>query len=144
MAEVQRGRLRKSRAERMVFGVAGGLGDYLEVDPVLVRAGFVVLGFIGGLGLLAYIGFALLMPDTPEDETPPEAALENGATVEGQGPASLSEHRGRYVFGIILIGLGVILLIEQLGLLAWLDWGVFWSIVLILIGVAAITGRMKR
>ncbi len=144
MAEVQRRRLRKSRTDRMVFGVAGGLADYLEVDPVLVRAGFVVLCFIAGVGLLAYIGLALLMPDTPEGETPSETATASESTAEGQSPVTPSEHRGRYAFGIILIGLGAILLIEQLGLLRWLDWGVFWSIVLILIGVASVAGRMKR
>ncbi len=144
MAEVQRRRLRKSRAERMVFGVAGGLADYLEVDPVLVRVGFVVLCFIAGLGLLAYIGLALLMPDIPEGDTPPDAVSATGSITEGQDPVTPSERRGRYAFGIILIGLGVILLVEQLGLLRWLDWGVFWSIVLILIGVASIVGRIKR
>lgn len=143
MAGVSSGRLRKSRAERMVFGVAGGLGDYLEVDPVLVRAGFVVMCFIGGVGLLAYIGLALLMPDTPEGETPSEDAPESESTDDGQGPVAPLEHRGRYAFGIILIGLGAILLIQQLGLLRWLDWGVFWSIVLILIGVGSIAGRVR-
>ena len=41
MSSEQRGRLQKSSADRVLFGVAGGLAEYLNVDPVLIRAGFV-------------------------------------------------------------------------------------------------------
>jgi phage shock protein PspC (stress-responsive transcriptional regulator) len=55
-------RLRLSAGERMIGGVCGGLGEFLELDPVLFRAAFLVLAVIGGLGILLYLVLWLLIP----------------------------------------------------------------------------------
>lgn len=56
-------RLHRSRRDRMVAGVAGGLADYFDVDPTLVRIGFVVLTLVGGLAVPLYIAGWLLIPE---------------------------------------------------------------------------------
>jgi phage shock protein PspC (stress-responsive transcriptional regulator) len=48
--------------DRMIAGVCGGLGDYFDVDPVVVRLVFVVLTAAGGAGLLAYLILWIVMP----------------------------------------------------------------------------------
>lgn len=53
--------------DRKVAGVAGGLARYLDVDPVLLRVGFVVLAFFGGAGLLLYGALWLLLPEEGSD-----------------------------------------------------------------------------
>lgn len=58
-------RLCRSCAERKLAGVCGGLGEYSDVDPVLFRVLFVVLAFMGGLGILLYVAFWLAMPEAP-------------------------------------------------------------------------------
>lgn len=55
--------LRRSRSDRKVAGVAGGLGAYLGVDPVILRILFVVLAVFGGSGLLLYLAGWLLIPE---------------------------------------------------------------------------------
>ena len=55
-------RLRLSAGERMIGGVCGGRGEFLELDPVLFRAAFLVLAVVGGLGILLYLVLWLLMP----------------------------------------------------------------------------------
>jgi phage shock protein PspC (stress-responsive transcriptional regulator) len=55
-------RLRLSRSDRKIAGVCGGLGEFLDIDPVFFRAMFVVLTFIGGLGILLYIVLCLVIP----------------------------------------------------------------------------------
>ena len=55
-------RLRLSAQERMIGGVCGGLGEHFELDPILFRAAFLVLAFLGGLGILLYVVLWLLMP----------------------------------------------------------------------------------
>lgn len=55
-------RLRLSAKERMFGGVCGGLGEHFELDPILFRAAFLVLAFVGGLGILLYFVLWLLMP----------------------------------------------------------------------------------
>jgi phage shock protein C len=54
-------RLQKSR-NRLVLGVAGGIADYFNIDPVIVRAIFILLVFANGVGILIYILLSLLMP----------------------------------------------------------------------------------
>ena len=58
----QQKRLCKSSGNRQVFGVAGGMAEYLNIDPTLVRLAFVLLTLAGGPGLLLYIVLALVMP----------------------------------------------------------------------------------
>ncbi len=55
-------RLYKSRTDRMIDGVCGGVAEYIGVDPVLVRIAFLLLVFAGGIGVVVYIIGMLLMP----------------------------------------------------------------------------------
>lgn len=59
-------RLRRSRTDRKVSGVAGGIARHLDIDPLLVRVAFVILTFFGGGGLILY-GVAWVL--VPEEET---------------------------------------------------------------------------
>ena len=54
-------RLYKSRSNRVICGVCGGIGEYLGVDPTVVRLVFVVLGLLH-IGIILYIAAAILMP----------------------------------------------------------------------------------
>jgi len=56
-------RLVKLQSDRMVLGVASGLANYLNIDPVIVRLLFVLMALTGGHGLLVYIIMALIMPE---------------------------------------------------------------------------------
>lgn len=56
-------RLLRSRDDRVIAGVAGGLGRYFGIDPVIVRIGFALTIFFGGLGVLAYVAAALFVPN---------------------------------------------------------------------------------
>lgn len=60
------GRLRRSRTDRKVSGVAGGIARHLDIDPLLVRVAFVILTFFGGGGLILY-GVAWVL--VPEEDT---------------------------------------------------------------------------
>lgn len=62
-------RLYRSRKDRMIGGVCGGLGAYLDIDPTMIRLLFVLLAFAGGPGLLAYLVMLILVPEEPL--TPP-------------------------------------------------------------------------
>jgi phage shock protein C len=64
----------RSRTNRRLAGVCGGIAEYFNVDPTLVRVGF-VLGtlFTGGTGFLAYIVLWIVMPAAPPGHVPPPA-----------------------------------------------------------------------
>ncbi len=57
-------KLYRSRENRMLFGVCGGIGDYIGVDPTVIRLGMILIGF-AGVGILFYIAAGLIIPEEP-------------------------------------------------------------------------------
>jgi phage shock protein PspC (stress-responsive transcriptional regulator) len=70
-------RLQRSRSDRMLAGVCGGLARYFEIHPAVFRVGFVVLTLLGGAGILIYAAAALVMPDEGKVDSVATAALRN-------------------------------------------------------------------
>lgn len=66
-------KLYRSNTERMISGVCGGLAEYFDIDPTVVRLIFVAATLLGGPGLLAYIILLILMPNKPVEETDSQA-----------------------------------------------------------------------
>lgn len=62
-------KLFRSRTDRQIGGVCGGLGDYLEMDSTIVRLGFFLLTLKGGIGGLAYIAMLFIIPSEAKVET---------------------------------------------------------------------------
>ena len=58
-------RLYRSRKSRILAGVCGGLGDYFNIDPVIVRLLFVLFTVLGGAGILVYIIAWIIVPEEP-------------------------------------------------------------------------------
>ena len=56
----------KSNKNKVLCGVCGGIAEYFNVDPTLVRLGWIVFCALGGSGLLAYIIAAVIVPNDPE------------------------------------------------------------------------------
>ena len=55
--------LHRSREDRILAGVAGGLGRYFDLSPTFFRIAFVILTLVGGAGILIYVAAALVIPD---------------------------------------------------------------------------------
>lgn len=56
-------RLYRSKKDRMICGVCGGIANYFNIDPTLVRLAFVLIAMGAGSGTLAYIIAAIIIPD---------------------------------------------------------------------------------
>ena len=69
-------RLYRSQSNKMIAGVCGGIADYFEIDPTLIRLIVVAIALFGGVGLLAYIAAIFIVPNNPE-EVPAENSSEN-------------------------------------------------------------------
>lgn len=123
-------RLYRSRSERMVGGVAGGLAIYIGVDPVIIRLAFVALAFAGA-GVVAYIIGWIVIPEEPPGE--PAAAAPRRTASGGQS--------ARIIAGSILIAIGFMLLLD------WLVPSIdrfFWPVALIGLGVALFAYGARR
>jgi phage shock protein PspC (stress-responsive transcriptional regulator) len=67
--------LRRGGPDRMLAGVAVGLAHYFDIDPTLVRVGFVVLSFLGGLAVPLYLAGWLLIPEVGAEQSVAEELL---------------------------------------------------------------------
>ncbi len=74
-------RLTRSSRDRIIGGVAGGIGRYFGVDPTLVRIGFVALALLGGTGLIVYAAALLLVPLDDETAGAPRTARDRGVAI---------------------------------------------------------------
>lgn len=116
-----RRRLTRSRADRWVAGVAGGIASYLDVDSTLVRLAFVVLAVVtGGVALVFYLVAAVVMPDEVTD--PMYLRSRRGAGTGG------------VVFGLLLVAFGAIWLLGTLDVRVP-RWDVVLSVALIATGI---------
>jgi len=118
-------RLYRSRDDRVIGGVCGGIGQHLGVDPVFVRIAAVILAFAGGAGIVLYLVGLIAIP-----EEPPEGVTRPASTT---GPSETTS--GAVVLGIVFVVLGAIFLIDEL----WpdvLSWRYVWPIGLIAVGLA--------
>jgi phage shock protein PspC (stress-responsive transcriptional regulator) len=117
-------RLRRRTSDRVIGGVAGGLGDYFNVDPLLIRIGFVGLMLFGGAGLVLYVVAWLLIPHEGSDESTVERVLRRFASWR------------LFWIGAVIVAFLIILWgpIRQTGYY-WIDSPILWAIAVIVVGV---------
>ena len=150
-------RITKSKTDRVIEGVCGGLAEYFGIDSVIVRLIFVVLLFINGIGFFIYIILAIIMPKPEKlDQFPKETIRENvqeiGVRVkeagEGFGTAFSKNYEDKHShragwFGIFLILIGIILLLDNLNLIRWFDKDLLWPVIIIFIGAWLLIKRWR-
>ena len=135
--------LRRSRDERVLSGLCGGLGDFFGVDPILFRVAFVLLAFAGGGGLVLYLVLTLVVPSEEHDEVGTRDTMRKGAEDLADSVRNVTEgfrgerESGRRTAAILLILLGAFFLFQNLD---WLDAGWIWPLLLIGLG-AWLLGR---
>lgn len=117
-------RLVRSESDRVVAGVCGGMAQYLDVDPVLVRLGFVILGIASGVGVLIYLALAVI--------TPNESSVDSDFEyVDRLKSADETRRANRSFVAGLLIVLGIYFLLTNIGV----DLAVLAPILLIGLGV---------
>lgn len=125
-------RLYRSRKDVMIAGICGGMAEYFDIDPVIVRLLTVLLAFAGGAAILIYLLGWLIIPKAPEGNEAVAPAVEtpSSETSEDKG------NRGRLVAGLILLIFGFIFLASNF--FPWFHFGKLWPLILIVVGVVVI------
>ena len=140
-------RIYRSRTDRQVAGVAGGLAEYLGVDPTLIRIVWLFSILFGGAGALAYLIMAVVLPE----ETPEHAANKPPVSRRGADVCAWASHdsnRG-LLWGGILVMAGILFLLSNFDIIPlralWRTfWQLFWPAVLIGVGVIMLLGLTGR
>ena len=138
-------RLYRSTTQKMIAGVCGGIAEYFDVDPTLIRAAFVVMAFGGGFGFFAYLVLWVIIPEAATADQPIEVRAETaGKQIEqaAQGFASKvqgsGEKTGRVLLGVGLVIIGFLALAKIFFPWKIFEWDHFWPLLLVAIGVVII------
>lgn len=145
-------RLYKSQKNKIIAGVCGGIAEYLDVDPVLIRLVAVLFFFTGGATLIAYIVGMIIIPNQPvqgignaESPQAPEVPPAPDAATAGRNPV------GSLIIGILLIVFGAHFLLRNIPFFHpyywwfWdMGWKFFWPSALILVGLFVILRGVRK
>jgi phage shock protein PspC (stress-responsive transcriptional regulator) len=135
----------RSRKDRFIGGVAGGLAEYMNIDPILVRVVFVLILFFNGFGLLLYIILWIIVPEAPFEmpNMNPQSDNSSGNTVNFQTSSNADrESKGRVIIGISLIVLGILFFAQSF--LPHFHVKDIFPITLIIIGIALLWNSYKK
>lgn len=161
-------RLHRSLADQHLAGVCGGIADYFDVDPVIVRLAVVGITLAAPpVGIIGYIVCWVVIPEEPVGDTPESRAPVNAGTASEAAtsppaasgaentpgavppPAKASgEDRSGLVGGTILVAVGLVFLTANLDLFDWgflryVRWRYLWPVIVIGIGLWLITSSMR-
>ena len=157
-------RLYRSRTDRKIAGVAGGLAEYFMIDPLFIRLAFIVLVFAGFGGVMVYIILWIVAPENPlqlqyvtakpdqdfnrpanepfsysyeaqpAEDISSQAEVPPSAASAPPAPQTKEKQKGNLVFGVILISVGTFILIWEI--IPQINIGYLWPVILIVAGVA--------
>jgi phage shock protein PspC (stress-responsive transcriptional regulator) len=148
-------KLYRSETDRVLGGVSGGLADFFDVDSTLVRIIFVLLTIFGGSGLIIYLLLWVIVPsESTVDSTLTRDFLQNNINEIKDKTKSFAddlkvgakdrEGNSRNIFGIVLLALGVLFLLQNTGILQPYHLGRLWPVLLIILGFALIMRKNQR
>lgn len=156
-------KLYRSNTDKMIGGVSGGIAEYFEIDPTIVRILFVLAVFFGGGGLIAYIILWIIVPEKPyvfpgsqqtqtdyqSNFTQPKQESEanenkselkeepfNYAAFQQKQKSNISS-----VAGIVLIVIGALFLLNNF--IPRFNFGDFWPFILIAVGIGLLLNAKK-
>ncbi|MGI6278727.1 MAG: PspC domain-containing protein [Patescibacteria group bacterium] len=126
----------RSEKNRLLGGVAGGLGEYFNLDPVIIRILFVLLGLSGG-GVIFYFILWLIIPNQSDANADDKETLKkNAQEIKTQAKKASGKEGIKLWFGVILIFLGICFILLNFGLLSkFFDFSQFWPLLLVAFGL---------
>jgi phage shock protein PspC (stress-responsive transcriptional regulator) len=152
-------RLYRSSTQRILGGVCGGLGEYFNIDPTIVRVVYAIITIatVVVLGAALYLLLWLIIPaegslgkSTRESlrENVDDMALsarkigdEVQATLRGASTGEPRRLEPAALAGLLLIGLGLLFLLGNLNLLGWFHWSRLWPLIIIVVGLLLLVKR---
>jgi phage shock protein PspC (stress-responsive transcriptional regulator) len=145
-------KLYRSTADKMLGGVAGGLAEYFGIDSTLVRVLFIVVVFLGGGGIIAYIILWIVVPQKPYElpkspfaQSSPDSGSGSGFSSEQSSPDNFAISNGgaagttiqngskQIWVAIVLMVIGGLLLLDNI--FPRFDFDHYWPVILIGIGI---------
>jgi phage shock protein PspC (stress-responsive transcriptional regulator) len=141
-------KLYRSSKDKMLGGVAGGLAEYFDIDPTLVRILFAITLFMGGTGIIIYIILWIVVPEFPygiKEPVKPGEPIERNFNPFGDPEYSRRQQEKKdkrtMFFGILLVIIGMLFLADNF--FPRIDFEDFFPLLLIGIGTALLINVKK-
>lgn len=139
-------KLYRSKSDKIIAGVAGGLGEYFDIDPVLIRALFVLLAFVNGLGILLYVVLMIIVPahggkEIKIDRSEKAKEFAHDLGEEAQKLAQKVKNKKgwlnskRNIMGLIIVFIGIFAILNQFLPWHWLSWDWLFAVAIIVVGL---------
>lgn len=138
-------KLYRSTTDIVIAGVAAGIADFFEIDPLIVRILFILLFVFGGSGLVVYLILWIIVPKKGDkSKNTEEIVKKNAAELKAKaqklveeikttsGNHHKSDRKNKKWFGIMVLALGAMLILRNMGVFYMRD---FWPIALIIFGL---------
>lgn len=132
----------RSENDRVIAGIAGGLGDYFKIDAIIFRIFFILLTLFGGAGVPLYLILWLIIPSQSNTDNDHQKVIKgNAQEIKNKAQALASDFRSskgrdisKQIFGIILLIIGLSFLLDNFGFyVSGFIWKL-WPVLLIVIG----------
>ena len=142
--------LYRSCNNRILGGVCGGLGQYFDIDPVLIRLIVVLLVFTG-ISILFYIVAWIIVPEDPTCASGKTGADEIKEKAEKfasdikeeskKNKIKVTKDDGKIIIGFIIIAIGILFLLQNV--LGFHIWQISWPLLLIVVGIAVVLNNKR-
>lgn len=145
--------LKRSKKNRVIAGVCGGIGQYFQVDPIFIRIIFIAFTFASGVGVLVYIILWLLVPDeegfsyyenvkNEKNIKKNKDKVKNNFSSEIKNAAEKSKSNGPFIIGVVLIAIGLMFLSNNF--FSFYNFFKLWPLILVVIGLGILLSSIER
>ena len=137
-------KFQRTRNEKVISGVCGGLGNYFEVDPIIFRFAFIALLLAGGSSIFIYIILIIVIPKEPyiiqTQGTANDSTFDNFQQQDLAGKET--ENGNRTVFGLLLISGGALMLLYNI--MPYFKLEKLWPVILVIIGLGLLFQKKNK
>jgi len=138
-------KLYRSETNKVIAGVCGGLGEYFDIDPVILRIILFLITIFGGSGILIYIILWVVIPSKSGlGKKSDDYIKENVEEIKIKSQNAVKNGKGRVFGGILLVLLGASFLLDNLGFYVFHSIWKFWPVVLIALGLTMLSGKTSK
>jgi phage shock protein C len=129
--------LYRSNSDRYLAGVCGGIAAYFNLDSTLIRLLFIAIILMGGSGLIIYlILWAIIPSESANNQSIAEATMKK---LEDKSDISKKAQNSRSVWGLFLIGIGIVMLLDNFGIGRYLMLDKTWPSIFVILGLIVLS-----
>lgn len=137
MSKTKPAHLYRSETDRYLGGVCGGIAEYFNIDSTLIRLLFIASILLGGSGVLVYLILWLIIPTaTADNKSIMEATM---AKMQEDKSEPDRVRRSKPVWGLFLIGIGIVMLLDNFGIGHYLMLEKTWPAIFVVLGLIVLS-----